>query len=87
VLILHQQASSSTASVLPPLGGKVSEKLTRENYRLWKAQIMPAICGANLVPILNGTSQQPPATMEVVYKDGNKSIVPNPEHERWMAQD
>jgi hypothetical protein len=79
-------ASSSTTSVLPPLGGKVSEKLTRENYLLWKAQIMPAIRGANLVPILNGTSQQPPATMEV-DKDGKKIVVPNPEHERWMAQD
>jgi hypothetical protein len=48
---------------------------------------MPAIRGAHLVPILNGTSQQPPTTMEVVDKDGKKSIVSNPEHERWMAQD
>jgi hypothetical protein len=80
-------ASSSVPSVLPPLGGKVSEKLTRENYLLWKAQIMPAIRGANLVAILNGTSQAPPTTMEVADKDGKTIVLANPEYEKWMAQD
>jgi hypothetical protein len=49
-------ASSSSNGILPPLGAKISEKLTRENYLLWKAQVMPAIHGAKLVPILDGTS-------------------------------
>jgi hypothetical protein len=47
---------------------------------------MPAIRGANLVPILNGTSREPSATMEVA-KDGKTTTLPNPEYERWMAQD
>jgi hypothetical protein len=42
---------------------------------------MPAIRGAKLVPILDGTSQAPPATIEVAEKDGKK-IIPNPEHDR-----
>jgi hypothetical protein len=80
-------SSSSTASSLPPLGAKVSEKLTRENYLLWKAQVMPSICGADLVPILTGKSQEPEPTMEVADSDGKKMVVPNPEHQRWIAQD
>jgi hypothetical protein len=80
-------ASSSSNGILPPLGAKISKKLTRENYLLWKAQVMPAIRGAKLVPILlDGTSQAPPPTIEVTKKDGKK-IIPNPKHDRWMAQD
>jgi hypothetical protein len=48
---------------------------------------MRAIHGANLVPILNGTSQAPPTTMEIVDKDDNKAIVSNLEYEKWMSQD
>jgi hypothetical protein len=80
-------ASSSNVVVLLPLSGKVSEKLTRENFLLWKAQIMPAIRGTNLVPILDGTSRAPPTTVELVDNDGKKTVAPNPEYERWMAQD
>jgi hypothetical protein len=79
-------SSSSSASSLPPLGAKVTEKLTRENYILWKAQIMPANRGANLVPILTGVSKAPAETMEVT-KDGKPMTVPNPEYEKWMVQD
>jgi hypothetical protein len=80
-------APSSNATVLPPLGGKVSEKLTRENFLLWKAQLMPAIQGANLVPILDGMSRAPPTTVELIYKDGKKTVASNLESKRWMAQD
>ncbi|WVZ57882.1 hypothetical protein U9M48_008217 [Paspalum notatum var. saurae] len=55
-------ASSSSSSVAPALGPIVSEKLTRENYLLWKAQVLPAIRGAQLMQYLNGKTPAPPAT-------------------------
>jgi len=80
-------SSSFPAGAPPLLGAPVSEKLTRENYILWKAQVMPAIRGSNLVAILDGTLQAPRATMKVVKDDKTKEVVPNPEHAKWMAQD
>ena len=69
-------SSSFPAGAPPPLGAPVSEKLTRENYIIWKAQVMPAIRGSNLVAILDGTLQPPRATMEVVKDDKTKEAVP-----------
>jgi hypothetical protein len=77
-------SSTSPASSLPPLGAKVTEKLTRENYILWKAQIMPAIRDVNLVPILTGASKEPPETVEIT-KDGKSLTVPNRDRERWVG--
>ena len=80
-------ASSSSPGALPILGTPVTEKLTRENYILWKAQVMPAIRGANLVAILDGTLQASEATVETIKDDKIKVVTPNPEHGRWVAQD
>jgi hypothetical protein len=80
-------SSSSTVSNLPPLGAKVSEKLMRENYLLWKAQVTPAIRGADLVPILTGKSREPEPTMEVDGSDGKNITILNLEHQKWIAQD
>jgi hypothetical protein len=72
---------------LKTLGPPVTKKLTRENFILWKAQVMLAIRGANLVLILTEKSPAPAPTMEVVKDDKSKQIVSNPEYEIWMAQD
>jgi hypothetical protein len=80
-------SSSSLANSLKPLGPPVTEKLSRENFILWKAQVMPSIRGANLVAILTGKSPAPAQTMEVIKDDKSKQIVLNPEYEMWMVQD
>jgi hypothetical protein len=51
---------ASSSNTVPPLfgshhGSSVSEKLTRENYMLWKAQVLPTARGAQLLGILDGS--------------------------------
>lgn len=80
-------ASSSSAAAPASLGPPVSEKLTRENFLIWKAQILPAIKAAKLLGILNGSVKEPVEIIEVIKDDKSKMIVPNPEHDTWIAQD
>ena len=75
-------ASSSTSSSIQ-LGSTVSEKLTRDNFVLWKAQFLPAVRGAQLMGILDGKIPQPPKTVE----DDKKQQVPNPEYDSWIVKD
>jgi hypothetical protein len=83
----HTAASSSTTTSLTPLGPKVTEKLTRDNYVLWKAQVLPPIRGARLIGFLDGSAKQPEETMEVVQTDKTKIVVDNPEYATWLAHD
>ncbi|CAN6278793.1 unnamed protein product [Urochloa humidicola] len=79
--------ASSSSTVLPaPLGHPVTEKLTRNNFPLWKAQVMPAIRGAQLEGFLDGTVAAPAKTIEVTV-DGKKLMQPNDEYAKWIASD
>ncbi|WVZ57430.1 hypothetical protein U9M48_007816 [Paspalum notatum var. saurae] len=80
-------ASSSSNSPSPSLGPPISEKLTRENYLLWKAQILPAIKSAKLMGILNGSTKAPPVTNTVTNSDKTTSTISNPDYEQWLVQD
>jgi len=73
-------ASSSAASASPALGPPAFEKLARDNYRLWKAQVLPAIRGAQLMGILEGKTSAPPQLIEVENTEKKKEKVPNPEY-------
>ena len=73
-------ASSSTTSAPPALGPPASEKLTRDNYHLWRAQVLPAICSAQLMGILEGKTRAPPQLLEVENTEKKKDLVPNPEY-------
>lgn len=75
-------SSSSTSS----LGQSISEKLTRENYLLLKAQVVPVVRGAQLYGHLDGTNAAPAATIEVT-KDGNTVKEPNPAYDAWVVYD
>jgi hypothetical protein len=80
--------SAAAATNFPtPLGPKVTEKLTRDNYVLWKAQVLPLIRGARLMGFLDGTVKQPEETIEVVDDNKMKTIISNPEYETWLAHD
>ncbi|CAN6278546.1 unnamed protein product [Urochloa humidicola] len=76
----------SSSSTTLALGLAVSEKLSRDNYVLWKAQILPSIRGAQLIGYLDGTTPAPPKTLES-EKDGKKLIIPNPEFDTWLVKD
>lgn len=73
-------ASSSSTSTTH-LGPQVSEKLTRDNFLLWKAQVLRPIRGAQLDGILDGAEQAPAKTME----DDKKQIVPNPAYKQVLG--
>ena len=78
---------ASSSNLAPsPLGPPVAEKLTRDNFVLWKAQFLPAIRGAQLMGILDGSSPAPPKVLSV-EKDGKAEEKPNPAYEVWVARD
>ncbi|WVZ75222.1 hypothetical protein U9M48_023301, partial [Paspalum notatum var. saurae] len=58
-------ASTSNSAASICFNIPVSERLTRENFLVWRAQVLPAVHGARLLGILDGSSVQPPATLRV----------------------
>lgn len=71
-------SSSSLSNLLA--GQTVSEKLTRHNHALWKAQIKSAVFGARLMGHLNGDSKAP--SFEIATKVDDKDVKqPNPANE------
>jgi hypothetical protein len=57
-----------------------------DNYPLWSAQVLPAICAAQLDERLTGDDQQPDKDVTVMVDD--KPIKKrNPAYTTWMAQD
>lgn len=81
-------ASSSTAAAPAILGQVVTEKLTKTNFVLWKAQVLAALRGAQLAGFLDD-SIKPPSKMVVLQdKDGNTGEkVVNAAYTQWVAQE
>jgi hypothetical protein len=53
----------------------VSEKLTLDNYMLWKAQVLSTVHGARVLGILDGLEAAPSKTIEIQKADKTKEIV------------
>jgi hypothetical protein len=77
---------SSSSSVLASLSITVSEKLTRDNYRLWRAQVLSAIRAAQLEGFIEGTEKELEKTLEI-EKDSKKVVIPNLDHAVWHVRD
>jgi hypothetical protein len=73
-------ASSSSFS---SLGHPITEKLTRDNFMLWKAQFIPAVRGAQLFGFLDGSVKVP--EQEIENSENKKEE--NPAYARWVVQD
>jgi hypothetical protein len=78
-------ASSSSASISCSI--LVAEKLTRENFLVWRAQVLPGVRGARLVGLLDGTFVVPALTIEVQKADCTKEEVENPAYVQWISLD
>lgn len=76
-------ASSSAAPSNPLVASSVTEKLSKANHVLWKAQVRSAMRGARLLGHLTGATKAP--AEEIIDKEGKKA--PNPEFEEWEAKD
>jgi hypothetical protein len=84
---MSSTASSSSGVTFPSLSHKISEKLTRDNYLLWKAQVLPPIRGAQLEGFLDGSAKPPTKVVEVVKDDKTKEMIPNALYATWSAHD
>jgi hypothetical protein len=64
----------------------VTEKLSKTNYLLWRAQVIPAIRAAHLDDLLLGIEKMPTKTVEA--KDGDSSTEKsNPDYFHWVTRD
>jgi hypothetical protein len=78
--------TTTTATVPSLLTAFVSEKLTKANYPLWSAQVLPAIRAAQLKDLLLGVEKAP--DKEITIKvDGKTEQQRNPADTAWLAQD
>ncbi|KAK1695898.1 hypothetical protein QYE76_012595 [Lolium multiflorum] len=85
---------SSSSSFVPSSAtqaGVVTEKLSGDNFPLWRAQVMPPLRERQLVGFLDGKVPQPAETHEIestnTKGEKEKQIVPNPADASWVAQD
>ena len=67
--------ASSSISSSTPLGPPPQEKLTRENFLLWKAVMLLQIRGAQMEHHLDGKSQEPPATLTITREGKDEQVV------------
>jgi hypothetical protein len=56
-------ATSSSIMALS-IGNPPTEKITRGNHLLWKTQVLPALRGARLLGIADGSEPAPPEMMD-----------------------
>jgi hypothetical protein len=71
-------SSSSVSAMAAALGSPPSQLLTRNNFLLWQALIVPVFRGANVMGMLDGSDAGPAKTIEVDDSDGKKVQVDNP---------
>jgi hypothetical protein len=63
----------------------ITEKLTKTNYRLWCAQIIPTVHAAQLED-LTGDDHKPAKLISI--KNGDSVMEqPNPEYTKWETHD
>jgi hypothetical protein len=55
----ESMSSSPSSAVFNTMSHAVTEKLTSNNFCLWKAQVWPAVRGAQLTAFLDGTKKIP----------------------------
>lgn len=67
-------------------GITISEKLSKNNHAIWKAQVLTTVQGARLMGHLTGVTKAPEE--HIVSKSGNEEVkASNPEYESWYAID
>ena len=78
---------SSSGAYQTNLSGQVTEKLTRTNYVLWRAQVTPQLRGAGVFGYADGTTPEPAKFLTTKDKDGKETSAPNPLHPFWVLED
>uniref|UniRef100_A0A2N9F027 Reverse transcriptase Ty1/copia-type domain-containing protein n=1 Tax=Fagus sylvatica TaxID=28930 RepID=A0A2N9F027_FAGSY len=85
-----ENASPTSTPIIPhsltQVHHLITIKLTRDNYLLWKAQIVPYLKGQHLFGFLDG-SRLAPLPVLTTTADGDAQVIPNPEFQQWHLQD
>ncbi|CAN6179359.1 unnamed protein product [Urochloa humidicola] len=76
---------SSASAAAPSLGFPVTEKLAKNNFQLWKAQVLSALRGAQMAGFIDSSAAPPPKMVPKADKPDEQ--VPNPEYDLWNARD
>lgn len=80
-------SSSSSLGMNQLLTNPIAEKLTKLNHYIWKAQILPALRGAQLSDFLDATITALEKDLVSTSKDGKEEKITNPVYTRWVALD
>jgi hypothetical protein len=79
-------SSSSSTTISSILAIPVSEKLTKLNYPLWSAQVLPAIRVTQLDGLLTSDDLPPMKELSIIIDD--KLVKQrNPAYSAWVEQD
>lgn len=79
-------SSGFSLANVPNLSQFVTTKLSRDNYILWKTQVIPVLRGANLMGFVDG-SYKCPAEFVSASTEEDAALVVNPEYALWNRQD
>ena len=79
-------AASPSPTSLTIIHHLITIKLTRDNYLLWKAQIVPYLKGQHLYGYLSKTTPTPPQIITVAANDATQALQ-NPKFQHWHLQD
>ena len=79
-------ASPSAPGAALSIDCPVTEKLAKNNFPLWKAQVMSAVHGAHVAHFINADTLVPP---KEIPKSADKptDLIPNPDYDTWVTKD
>jgi hypothetical protein len=83
----------ASSAPIPPvkLGNPPRTQLMRENYPIWRSQVLPAIRGSQQLGLITGSERAPPPEIVDVPADkaaGTPSrMKANPAYTDWIARD
>ncbi|KAA8519345.1 hypothetical protein F0562_013601 [Nyssa sinensis] len=84
-------AASSSMFVNPAnIQSLVTVKLTKDNYLLWKTQVVPYLRGQRIFGFVDGSNPPPPITipnLETTTSSDTTAEIPNPKFTTWYLQD
>ena len=74
-----------SSAVVPSLGYPVTEKLAKNNYPLWRAQVISALRGAQMSGYVDGSVTAPEKM--VLTSSSDATPIPNPAYDKWEVKD
>ena len=80
-LATTQNIASVAIANINPAGLTLPLKLTKENFLLWKTQLLPILASYDLMDLLD---QDPPP---LSYTDKDDKVCPNPVYKTWFKND